>query len=279
MNDWRKQNLKADESLRKFFYSDLRSHVQSKEYNIAMLSWRDRKKFLYKQYASMTFADRKVLARAAMVSTRLDEYEKDCISGRYIKENLKPAGENDDGGRSYFFHARHGLFTYHDDKWIFDRPKWLELSVEEVVAACQTDEPVKTAWANITEDMKRFNACQHNPKFGCSFELCTTTFKMQKLVKLHLHVCWKWLEQQSIRQPASFQIDRVIPVHVKQPPRECMSTRAHSVNPMMYYLEMPKSGKVFHLADLKAFLDYPVNPRWITGWLQGKTSPMVTMRR
>ena len=279
LNEWRKQFINADESLRKFYYSDISSHQETNEYRKAMLQWKTRKPFLYKQYACMPKEDKKVLARKAVVSTKLSDHEKSCIEGRFIKENIRPATESPDGSSKAFFCARHGLFTYHDAKWLFDRPEWLELSVEDVVAACQKDGPVKLAWANITEDLNRFNECQHSPKFGSSFELCTTTFKIQKVVKLHLHVCWRWLDKQHIRSPASFQIDRVIPVHVKQPPRECMSARAHSVNPMLYYLEMPKFGKVFHLTDMKAFLDYPVNPRWITGWLQGKKSPMLTLRR
>jgi hypothetical protein len=235
-----------------------------------MTHWKTRKQHLYKQYASMSKDVKKLLARKAVVNTKLSLDEKACIEGRFIKENAKPAGESPDSGCNGFFQGSHGLFTYHAEKWKFDRPEWLELSVEEVVAECHKDGPVKEAWTKITDDLKLFNECQHKPRFGASFELCTTTFKIQKVVKLHLHVCWKWLEKQHIRQPASFQIDRVIPVHVKQPPRDCMSARAHSVSPMLYYLEMPKIGKVFHLADMSAFLDYPVNPRWITGWLQGQ---------
>ena len=39
---------------------------------------------------------------------------------------------------------------------------------------------------------------------------------------------------------------------------------------MLYYLEMPKIGGVFHDCNERAFTDYSVNPRWITGWLQGR---------
>ena len=94
---------------------------------------------------------------------------------------------------------------------------------------------------------------------------------MQKnVLKLHLHICWKWLEKQHIRNPAAFKIDGVVPVHVKQPPRDCLGPKARNVNPMLYYLEMPKIGAVFWDGNEKAFTAYPVNPRWITGWLQGK---------
>jgi hypothetical protein len=39
---------------------------------------------------------------------------------------------------------------------------------------------------------------------------------------------------------------------------------------MLYYLQMPKIGGVFHDMNEKAFIDYSVNARWITGWLQAK---------
>ena len=118
--------------------------------------------------------------------------------------------------------------------------------------------------------MKRFSSCHYTPKYGAALELCTETFKNQGVLKLHLHICWKWLKQQHIRDPAAFKIDGVVPVHVKQPPRDCMGPEARNTAPMMYYLQMPKIGGVFHDSNENAFIDYSVNPRWITGWLQAK---------
>ena len=100
-------------------------------------------------------------------------------------------------------------------------------------------------------------------------ELCTETFKSKGELKLHLHIAWRWLERQHIRDPAAFKIDGTVPVHVKQPPRDCLGPKARNVNPMLYYLEMPKIGGVFHHMNERAYIDYSVNARWITGWLQG----------
>ena len=100
-------------------------------------------------------------------------------------------------------------------------------------------------------------------------ELCTESFKPKGELKLHLHIAWKWMDRQHIRDPVAFMIDGVVPVHVKQPPRDCLDPRARNVNPMFYYLEMPKIGGVFHKASEFAYTDYSVNLRWITGWLQG----------
>ena len=167
-------------------------------------------------------------------------------------------------------HACFGLFTYHSDKWCFDRPSWMSKSVTEVTELCKSDIEMRRAWAFVAKDLKRFNLCHFNPKYGSGFELCAESFMQKNVLKLHLHICWKWLEKQHIRNPAAFKIDGVVPVHVKQPPRDCLGPKARNVNPMLYYLEMPKIGGVFWDGNEKAFTAYPVNPRWITGWLQGK---------
>lgn len=110
----------------------------------------------------------------------------------------------------------------------------MSLPVAEVCELCKKDIGMKRAWALICKDMKRFGLCHFNPKYGAAFEMCADSFKTQGALKLHLHICWKWLERQHIRDPAAFKIDGVVPVHVKQPPRDCMGPRAKNVGPMMY---------------------------------------------
>ena len=209
------------------------------------------------------------LAEFAIKSDQLSEEEKKAVNLRFILQKNKPRRGQKDLVNG-FFHACFGLFTYHDDKWVFDRPSWMDKSVAEVTELCKKDIDMRRAWAFVCKDLKRFNLCHYNPKFGNSMELCTDTFTKQQVLKLHLHICWKWLEKQHIRDPAAFKIDGVVPVHVKQPPRDCLGPKARNVNPMLYYLQMPKIGGVFHDNNERAFIEYSVNPRWITGWLQGK---------
>jgi hypothetical protein len=85
VNDWRKQYIKASESLRKYFYGDSSSHIRSKEYAKALPDYKLRKKVLYKQFSALSDEDRRKLARKAVVCERLDEPEKGCIFGRYIE--------------------------------------------------------------------------------------------------------------------------------------------------------------------------------------------------
>jgi len=207
----------------------------------------------------------------AVDSPNLSEHEKKAVKARYLVQKKKPPrkGHRDDPEKG-FFNASFGLFTYHADKWVFDRPTWMSLPIAEVSELCKKDIEMKRAWAFICKDLKRFNLCHYNPKFGSALEICTETFRTQGVLKLHLHICWKWLERQHIRDPAAFKIDGVVPVHVKQPPRDMLGPRARNVNPMLYYLQMPKIGGVFHDMNERAFIDYPVNARWITGWLQGR---------
>ena len=270
VDEWRDQYLMAYNVMRKFFYNSPEFH------NLKLLPKYDSKKgmerrnAIYKQFSQMPDTRKVKLAEFASTSNQLSELEKKAVNARYLLQIKKPLRKGQLDTDNCFFHACFGLFTYHSDKWIFDRPSWMSKSVTEVTELCKSDIEMRRAWAFVAKDLKRFNLCHFNPKYGSGFELCTESFKQQNVLKLHLHICWKWLERQHIRDPAAFKIDGVVPVHVKQPPRDCLGPKARNVNPMLYYLEMPKIGAVFWDGNEKAFTAYPVNPRWITGWLQGK---------
>ena len=269
VDEWRKQYLMAYNVMRRFFYNSTEHHDLK-----ALLKTKcpqTKKVAVYKQWTSKKLEEQAKLAEIACNSGKLTELEKVVVKARYLVQKTRPGrmGAFSDPEKG-FFNASFGLFTYHADKWVFDRPSWMSKTVEEVTEMCKKDIEMKRAWAFICKDMKRFGLCHYNPKFGSALELCTDTFKTQSVLKLHLHICWKWLERQHIRDPAAFKVDGVVPVHVKQPPRDMLGPKARNVNPMLYYLQMPKIGGVFHDTTEKAFIDYSVNARWITGWLQAK---------
>ena len=269
VDEWRRQYTLAFNVMRRFFYNtaehhDLKALPKGK-------CPQARKGALYKQWSTKKLTEQVKLAELACKSPKLTEEEKKAVKARYLVQKKKPGRKDKkDAEKGGFFNASFGLFTYHADKWVFDRPSWMSKTVEEVTELCKKDIEMKRAWAFICKDLKRFGLCHYNPKFGSALELCTDTFKTQSVLKLHLHICWKWLERQHIRDPAAFKIDGVVPVHVKQPPRDVLGPRARNVSPMLYYLQMPKIGGVFHDMNERAFIDYSVNARWITGWLQAK---------
>ena len=41
---------------------------------------------------------------------------------------------------------------------------------------------------HLAPEVKRFNLCHFNPKFGSALELCTETFRAKSVLKLHLHL-------------------------------------------------------------------------------------------
>jgi hypothetical protein len=270
VDEWRDQYLMAYNVMRKFFYNSPEFHNLKLLPKYHSKNRMERRNAIYKQFGQMPDTRKVKLAEFATTSNQLSELEKKAVNARYLLQIKKPLRKGQLDEQNGFFHACFGLFTYHSDKWIFDRPSWMSKSVTEVTELCKSDIEMRRAWAFIAKDLKRFNLCHFNPKYGSGFELCTESFKKQGVLKLHLHICWKWLERQHIRDPAAFKIDGVVPVHVKQPPRDCLGPKARNVNPMLYYLEMPKIGAVFWDGNEKAYTGYPVNPRWITGWLQGK---------
>ena len=269
VDEWRRQYTMAFNVMRRFFYNSAEHHDLKALRKVKCPQ--ARKGALYKQWSTKKLSEQVKLAELACKSPNLTEAEKKVVKARYLMQKKKPGRKDRKGDPdNEFFHATFGLFTYHADKWVFERPSWMSKTVEEVTELCKKDIEMKRAWAFVCKDLKRFCLCHYNPKFGSAMELCTETFKAQGVLKLHLHICWKWLDRQHIRDPAAFKIDGVVPVHVKQPPRECMGPKARNVSPMLYYLQMPKIGGVFHDMNEKAFIDYSVNARWITGWLQAK---------
>ena len=269
VDEWRKEFVMAYNVMRRFFYNSPEHHDLKKLPKVKM-SGKEKKTAVYSQWTTMPKHEQVKLAEFAIKSNQLSDPERKAVNCRYLLQKKRPLRSGQLDQDKCFFHAVFGLFTYHADKWLFDRPSWMSKSVSEVSELCKKDDEMRRAWTSIRKDLQLFRLCHFNPKFGAALELCTDTFKTKGQLKLHLHICLKWLDRQHIRDPAAFKIDGVVPVHVKQPPRDCLGPRARNTNPMLYYLEMPKIGGVFHEANEHAYTDYSVNPRWITGWLQGK---------
>jgi hypothetical protein len=266
---WRRKWRQAFFLLRKFFYNSPELHDHEKL--CATANHEERKTAVFAQFGKCVSSNMLVsVANAALQSEALSAEDKECIRIRYITAKApqrKPRSREKE--RDDFFNARFGLFTYHDEKWILQRPSLEGCSIDVVVAACKTDRQVLTSWSRLQKEVGIFCSTHGNPKFGSSFEICTSTWKEKQELKLHYHVCFKFADRMHFRTSKSLELDGVIPVHVQQPPRDCVGPRAANVNPMLYYLEMPKIGKVLHQTTVYAFTDYSVNPRWITGWLQG----------
>ena len=269
IQEWREMRILAYNSVRRYFYNTP-FHSELKKLRRPPTTGKQKKLALYKKFAGLSKNDLAAVATAAATSSDLTEEEKKAVHQRYVLQSSRAPIRSKNVKDDCFFQATFGLFTYHADKWLYERPSWMRKPVSEVTELCKTDAEMHRAWAAIIKDLQRFGLCHYNPKFGAALELCTESYQSRGEIRLHLHIAWKWTERQHIRTPATFKIDDVVPVHVKQPPRDCIGPRAKNVNPMFYYLEMPKIGGVFHKSNERAYTDYSVNPRWITGWLQGK---------
>ena len=167
VDERRSQYNRAFEVMRRFFYNsdehhDVKLLPKGKANGVG-----GRKAALYKQWGSKSQSEQEKLAELAMKSKQLSEDEKKAVNTRYLLQKKKPArnGQQLDTEKD-FFQATFGLFTYHADKWVFNRPSWMNLPVAEVTELCKKDIEMRRAWAFICKDMKRFSSCHHNPKYG-----------------------------------------------------------------------------------------------------------------
>ena len=265
---WRKQWRGAYFVLRKFFYNT--PHLHDHDDLGRTESHEERKTAVFAQFGkAMSVANGMSLVLAALESNDLSPEDKESVRIRYVNKNRPPRHRGMVHKENDFFHARFGLFTYHADKWKMQRPLLKGCSIENVVEALKKDQQVLTAWSRLMKELVVFCSTHGEPTFGASLEVCTSSWAEKQELKLHFHVCFKFSDRVHFRAPNILELDGVSHAHVQQPPRECLGPRAQNVNPMLYYLEMPKIGKVFHQTSIHAFIDYSVNPRWITGWLQG----------
>ena len=190
---------------------------------------------------------------------------------RYIDVDVKNNGFDPKIGSRFVLQTKFGSFTYHDDKWIIRKDGWKDLSIEELVTKLQADPYVKACYGRIMSDVKVFCERRGKPTYGAAFELCAKSFLEEPhVIKLHLHVCWIWSERQHIREPACFMIGGSCRCTLNSHLGIVRGPRSRNSAPMLYYLEMPKVGKVFSSTNRHAFIDYAVNARWISGWLQCK---------
>ena len=266
---WRKKWRGAYFVLRKFFYNTPQLHDIDALHQAE--NHEERKTVLFAQFGkAMSVANGMSVVLAALESTDLSPEDKEAVRIRYVKKGKPPKANGMVNKENDFFHARFGLFTYHADKWKLERPLLKGCSVDDVVEVFKKDLQVLRYWSRLMKELVLFCSTHGEPKYGASFEVCTSSWTEKQELKLHFHVCFKFSDRAHSRAPNILELDGVSPVHVQQPPRECLGPRAQNVNPMLYYLEMPKIGKVFHQTSIHAFIEYSVNPRWITGWLQGQ---------
>ena len=255
---WKKQKVAA--------HSAIRTHwckKRGEKEDCASMASDAKWKWLYAQFGQLNADQRKKAAQDC------------CENGGLTAEKVAAVKSHPWYGAPVapppsFFCARAGMFTYFHDKWTLKREKWnisADTTVTEAVQLCMQDAYVKKQWAGIETEVGDMCVNRCAARWSVAFEVCTKTLKQDGKVRLHVHAVLEWAKKVQVRDQNLFKLCGALPVHTKAP-RDCVSGYSKTMSPMHYYLQMPKCGQLWWASNYKAFIDFGVNPRWITSWLQ-----------
>ena len=106
----------------------------------------------------------------------------------------------------------------------------------------------------------------HFAHFALAFELCTKTLGDSRAVRVHAHVCCRAFQKVCIETAGFLKWQGTVP-HLSQgfaPARQ----RAVGGNACFFYLQCPKIGGVYQVANIRPFEDYLVSGEWVFNLLQ-----------
>ena len=178
--------------------------------------------------------------------------------------------------------AKQALLTYHDDTWVLGRPSWnFDDAAEPLAAAakaCRDDPFVQNLSCELERDILSLQEVLMLESWSASLELCPETFALGKGFRLHAHLAIVFAERTRIAHKETCRVAGVNPSHAKAA-GPLQAVRSRNFAPLHYYLQMPKQGGVWSQTTLPAFKSFPINPRWITTWLQSDHLSLRVARR
>jgi hypothetical protein len=105
---------------------------------------------------------------------------------------------------------------------------------------------------------------------SCSLELCVKTLQQDDILRVHAHIA---LEAKYGRQVRVKHASRLV-FRTSRPVKQAgendsIQTRSANAGPSAhYYLRMPKIGKIVCWGTHQPFVDYRINPDWISSYVQ-----------
>ena len=269
--DWRGKTERDKD--RWVAYAQGRSqHYHSVKFDFAGHAGNQRKLAIRKAWAELSKGKKREFMKLAVGREDLEQEVTAAISRHLMFASADD--EDDSKGRDDAFHnGKHCLLTYHNDSWVLDRPQWeLETAAEPLAAAtaaCQKDQFVQNLTAQIETDVLKIVEDWSIAEFSVALEICPKTMKVSKVCRLHVHVALVFLKKACVRKSQSLRVSGALLVNSPRAAgHAAVSSRARNTWPLHYYLQMPKHGSVWHATNLDAFTQFPVNPRWITSFVQ-----------
>ena len=223
--------------------------------------------------------DRVALIQKVLMDPDLTNEEKELLEHHQFKGVAAKA-------RDAHLMAKAVMCTYFDP-WLQIRSDELDhLDQEQLTAAVgklpATNEKVTKLKELIGELVKTRSA----DKFSWSLEICMDTYRKSyadtKTIKLHVHLVLEVRDGKFMRfnnVKMALRIGSIMPGHVKgmQDPQTSKKTKCAAA--MHYYVQMPKVGLVGGDTNHRAYTQFLVNPRWITGYIQSQKLSLETAKK
>ena len=212
-----------------------------------------------------------LLARKFWASdgARTSEEDKAAILAHWNKK----VEEHKSSARQRWFRGCAGLWTYNGDWGVMEeitvpmtRTASVQDEIDDVVHQCQHSKKLLELWQDF-EKFWRKNVLEfHFAHFALAFELCTKTLGDSRAVRVHAHVCCRAFQKVCIETAGILKWQGTVP-HLSQgfaPARQ----RAVGGNACFFYLQCPKIGVVYQVANVRPFEDYLVSGEWVFNLLQ-----------
>ena len=150
--------------------------------------------------------------------------------------------------------------------------------IKEVCDELKKHERILQVWEEFKETIQKWQDTLFIPIVAYAFELCTTTLKEDRSIRVHAHVFLRSAPGNKIRvkNESTLSFRGVAPHKAEGSGVRGIGARS---NAGMYYLQCPKIGLLFSGGSIQPFRDYLVNGEWIMNLVQaGKMDYKVARR-
>ena len=168
----------------------------------------------------------------------------------------------------------HALLTYTGPKLVLGLPD-IDLSeaLEDetrFLTVLKRHPQVVEFWSTVRRRCAVVLVTLSGAKFSLCLEVCLNTLAAERVVRLHIHFSVEAAAggKISVRQPEELALLGALPQISGKGKWSNTRLRRSCSGSAHYYCQAPKRGKLFSEATIRAFVDFSVNPEWITSFLQ-----------
>ena len=173
--------------------------------------------------------------------------------------------------------SRFCLLTFQHQGWEFEPPPHLREGgrIKEVEDYCKKGCPFVTQlWQRAYTELMLLVSTLEVFRYTMSLELCPKTLKEKAIMKFHFHVIFEWSRRVRLGFAEKITFCGAPVGHIKTDGTDLYSTYTKKISRKIcadaahFYGQVEKVGSIGSCTNFQAFVDFNVNPKWITTWVQ-----------